>query len=328
MMSVESANGQQSNTLLFIQWPTPPAESQLSAVFTDMGLLGVLALAAILFSSQSCIVSAGLGKNRSGSDEIAKGPQRHSQCFSSVRVGGSSDENPLWTFFQTRDRGPGIHKWLQYFDVYHRYFSRFIDTEVHLLEIGVQSGGSLDMWRHYFGDRLRIYGVDINPYTKALFEDLPGTQIFIGDQENRTFWAEVKSRVPRIDIVLDDGGHTYQQQLVTFEELYDFVSDNGVYMIEDVTTTGPGTYVGYAQQHISDIYGHYTGSAAKFTTTTVSVAFYDQQVVYEKGSHPRPPEAIKKGKFWMPYISLTHADGSVRDDHLQNFQEELKNSWT
>jgi hypothetical protein len=46
-----------------------------------------------------------------------------------------------------------------------------------MLEIGVQSGGSLEMWKSYFGPNLRYYGVDINPYTKVLFEELPHIKV-------------------------------------------------------------------------------------------------------------------------------------------------------
>src|SRR3989344_1191002 len=63
-----------------------------------------------------------------------------------------------------------MHKWMHYFDIYDRHFSRFPGTDVHLLEIGVSQGGSLQMWKGYFGPRAVIYGADINPNCKALEE--------------------------------------------------------------------------------------------------------------------------------------------------------------
>ncbi|BDA47651.1 probable demethylmacrocin O-methyltransferase [Coccomyxa sp. Obi] len=258
--------------------------------------------------------------------------QKH-YCYSTPRVNSSMD-NPLWEFFQTRNNGPGIHKWFQYFDIYHRYFSKFVGQEVHMLKIGVQSGGSLDLWRNYFGDKLFLYGVDVNPYAKALFDSPPHTRIFIGDQQNRSFWAEFRSQVPRIDIVLDDGGHTPQQQIVTFEELYNFVSESGIYMVEDVPP-GPGSFLGYAREHVAELFAHFAGNVpgrfsatepGLFTKTTMGISFYDMQVVYEKGRHSRPPLAVKKGKFWMPYNTdknLSTADGGVDAGHLKKFQEAL-----
>ena len=207
------------------------------------------------------------------------------------------------------------------------------------MEIGVQSGGSLDLWRHYFGDKLFLYGIDINPYAKILFDDPPHTKIFVGDQENRTFWAEVRSNVPRIDILLDDGGHTAQQQITTFEEMYDFVSQNGIYMIEDVSpATGPGSLLAYTRQHVADIFGHFSedvlgafsSEPSKFTTTTIGVSFFDMQIVYEKGRHERPMNAVQKGKFWLPYTAETTllAPGGKADlAHVKKYQKELTQSW-
>src|SRR6056297_2859865 len=61
-----------------------------------------------------------------------------------------SGMNDLEQFFWSNS-GPVIHKWLHYFDIYDRYFSAFRGTPVRFLEIGVSKGGSLDMWRNYFG---------------------------------------------------------------------------------------------------------------------------------------------------------------------------------
>src|SRR5215475_1712557 len=66
--------------------------------------------------------------------------------------------NPLRAFFASRKEGPGIWKWDHYFDIYHRHFSRFRDRAVRVLEIGIYSGGSLEMWRDYFGPRCQIFG--------------------------------------------------------------------------------------------------------------------------------------------------------------------------
>jgi hypothetical protein len=59
--------------------------------------------------------------------------------------------NPLRRFFEAHKRGHGIWKWNHYFEIYHRHFSKFRGREVHILEIGIYSGGSLEMWKDYFG---------------------------------------------------------------------------------------------------------------------------------------------------------------------------------
>ncbi|MBK6542804.1 MAG: hypothetical protein IPG10_16290 [Flavobacteriales bacterium] len=70
--------------------------------------------------------------------------------------------NDLERYFHS-NQGRLIHKWMHFFDVYDRHFARYRGKEVVILEIGVFQGGSLQMWKNYFGDKARIYGIDINP---------------------------------------------------------------------------------------------------------------------------------------------------------------------
>ena len=93
-----------------------------------------------------------------------------------------------------------------YFPVYDVLLQRYQNTPITFVEIGVLNGGSLFMWRKFFGDSARIIGIDLNPEAKKWEEH--GFEIFIGSQEDPTFWAEFCESVEEIDVVLDDGGHT------------------------------------------------------------------------------------------------------------------------
>lgn len=75
--------------------------------------------------------------------------------------------NPLRLYFDEHTTGPGIWKWRHYFEVYDRHLGRFRDRPVRVLEIGIYSGGSLQMWRNYFGPGCEIYGIDIESACKA-----------------------------------------------------------------------------------------------------------------------------------------------------------------
>jgi hypothetical protein len=141
--------------------------------------------------------------------------------------------NPLRRYFESHTSGDGITKWSHYFDVYHRHFAKFVGTPVRILEIGVYSGGSLEMWREYFGAECTVYGVDIEPSCAQYARD--GVEIFIGDQADPNFWARFRSRVPELDIVVDDGGHETEQQVVSLEALLPHLRPGGVYLCEDVT---------------------------------------------------------------------------------------------
>jgi SAM-dependent methyltransferase len=107
-----------------------------------------------------------------------------------------------------------------------------VGRPVNVLEIGIYSGGSLEMWRAYFGEKCHVYGVDIEPACRSYEDD--HVSVFIGDQEDRAFWRGVREKIEGIDIVIDDGGHTPGQQQVTLEELLPFVRPGGVYVCEDV----------------------------------------------------------------------------------------------
>mmetsp|Transcript_1999 Transcript_1999/g.2238 ORF Transcript_1999/g.2238 Transcript_1999/m.2238 type:complete len:416 (-) Transcript_1999:54-1301(-) len=136
-------------------------------------------------------------------------------------------------YYNKRTVGNGIHKWLQYFPAYERHLAKFIGKEeVHILEIGIQSGGSMDMWKSVFGAGTHVYGCDINPKCKSYEDDQ--IKVFIGDQESPDFWKDVLSQVPKIDILIDDGGHSVEQQIATLGIMLPHVSPDGVYITEDV----------------------------------------------------------------------------------------------
>jgi len=149
--------------------------------------------------------------------------------------------NDLERFFEEHQGGK-IQKWMHYFEIYERHFARYRGTDVHILEIGVAHGGSLKMWREYFGPKAHVYGVDIEPSVKKLEEDQ--VQIFVGDQTDVPFLESVAAAIPRIDILIDDGGHTMRQQEVTFRALFPLVAEDGVYLCEDLHTSYWGDFGG------------------------------------------------------------------------------------
>ena len=122
-----------------------------------------------------------------------------------------------------------------YFSAYDALLERYRGKPITFVEIGVLNGGSLFMWRNFFGDAARIIGIDLNPQAKKWEEH--GFEIFIGSQEDPTFWAEFCESVEEIDVVLDDGGHTYLQQIITTETLLGRIKDQGMLIVEDTHTS-------------------------------------------------------------------------------------------
>jgi Methyltransferase domain len=203
--------------------------------------------------------------------------------------------NPLRTYFETHDEGPGIWKWSHYFDVYHRHFQKFIGTDVHVMEIGVYSGGSLGMWRDYFGPRCHVTGIDIEPACAAYKTD--GIDIVIGDQSDRRFLAEVRATIPRVDILIDDGSHYPEHQIVTLEEMLPHVAPGGIYVCED-THGSPNYFASYISGLSSRLNG---GRAKDFGTAVDSVHSYPLMTVIEKTGQPRMFKDEKRGTQWAPF---------------------------
>jgi hypothetical protein len=194
--------------------------------------------------------------------------------------------NPLWEYFQNHKEGPGVWKWEHYFDIYHRHFARFIGQKVNVLEIGIYAGGSLPMWRSYFGDESHVYGVDIEEACKAYESE--HVSIFIGDQEDRAFWDRFKKSVDGIDIVIDDGGHTPEQQRVTLEELLPYLRPGGIYLCEDVHGRN-NPFAAFARSLVDEL-NHTTALTpptlrsitSPFQSAIHSVHFYPYVAVIEK----------------------------------------------
>lgn len=127
------------------------------------------------------------------------------------------------------------NKHSSYFKSYGELFEKYRGKPITFVEIGVFSGGSLFMWRDYFGPQARIIGVEFNPDAVRWREH--GFEIHIGSQSDPAFWNQFFAQVGDVDIVLDDGGHTYEQQISTVHYCLPHVKDGGLIAVEDTHTS-------------------------------------------------------------------------------------------
>ena len=207
-------------------------------------------------------------------------------------------DNPLESYFKSHTIGRGIWKWNHYFKIYDRHLRKFRGRKVNILEIGIYSGGSLDMWRSYFGDGATIYGVDIEPSCTAYESD--HIRIFIGDQGSRDFWLDFKSRAPAMDIVIDDGSHRHGDQIVSMEEMLPSLSRGGVYLCEDVHGVG-NRYAAFVYGLADQLNGLTTPTNAT-QASIESVCLYPFVAVIEKTEgHVSEFTFEKRGTEWQPF---------------------------
>jgi SAM-dependent methyltransferase len=229
----------------------------------------------------------------------------------------------LWSDFLTNDKRT-IHKWKHYFPIYERHFKEFVGKSVTFIEIGCGQGGSLQMWKRYFGPHALIVGIDINPACKAFEEDQ--IEVRIGDQSDDKFLQGLVSEFGTPDIVLDDGSHVMSHIIATFNCLYPRVAKNGIYMVEDLHTAywdefegglrKPSTFIELSKNLVDELNADHTRGAlqaTQFSKSTLSMHFYDSVTVFERGMHT---------KKWAPQI------GESTRSPLEKIVEHVKGKLT
>jgi demethylmacrocin O-methyltransferase len=128
------------------------------------------------------------------------------------------------------DKSSRVHGYTR---AYERHFAPLRDRPIALLEIGVGSGASLRLWRDYF-PHATVYGLDVAGGGSL---ELPGVRVFRGDQGDRATLERLVADTGPLDIVIDDGGHLWAQQILSFKTLYPHLKPGGYYVVEDLHTS-------------------------------------------------------------------------------------------
>ena len=120
-----------------------------------------------------------------------------------------------------------------YHEVYEPHFEPLRNEKINILEIGIFEGLSTSAFLDYFPNAT-IYGVDI--FTRLNPEDVPVLE------HERVKWAKGDSTIMKelpwedvkFDIIIDDGKHTPEANKLTFENMFPYLKEDGMYFIEDV----------------------------------------------------------------------------------------------
>ena len=202
--------------------------------------------------------------------------------------------NKIEELFDTTEK-PST-KWTGYFDVYERHLAKFVGKAPKILEIGVLGGGSIELWLKYFGEGTQVIGVDID--TRCLAYKYEGNaQVIMGDQSNPAFWDEFLDKNTDFDIIIDDGSHIMEHQILTLQKTFPHLKTGGVYICEDTHTSywpkwngeydKKGTFLDYSK-YLTDIMNqqHFQQkmdpAVLKTFENLYSTAFYNSMVVLEK----------------------------------------------
>jgi hypothetical protein len=223
------------------------------------------------------------------------------------------DGSVTGAFFFANEDGPEIHKFVHYLPAYDAQLARFRDgfpladgtkRPLRLLEIGVAQGGSLQLWRRFFGPDAAIWGVDQNPACATA--ETSNTSVRIGSQADPRFLRDVVTEMGGVDLVIDDGSHRASHQRASFAVLFPMLSDGGLYLVEDLHTSywwsfqggyrRPGSFIEEAKHLVDGMNGWYHHWPPPRIDPTAkndieSVTFYDSMVFITKRLHARPAVA-------------------------------------
>jgi len=133
-----------------------------------------------------------------------------------------------------RHTGKVSDKWSSYLDEYERIFLEYRKKTVRILEIGVQNGGSLEIWSQYFASAQKIVGCDINPTCAELKFDDPRIAVVIGNANSDKAQKAIITHSKAFDIIIEDGSHLSGDIVKSFARYFSHLENGGVFIAEDL----------------------------------------------------------------------------------------------
>ena len=119
-----------------------------------------------------------------------------------------------------------------YLETYEDLFSKFKNKNINLLEIGFQHGGSLKLWKEYFGNKSSIYGIDIT-LQELRYDLVRENNVTLICKDISTCDESILKPI-MFDVILDDASHTLEHQIKSWELFKDRLNPGGILIIEDI----------------------------------------------------------------------------------------------
>ena len=207
-------------------------------------------------------------------------------------------------------------KWENYFEIYDKWFPQYIGKHPHLMEIGVAHGGSVEMWLKYFDNDVTVHALDINKdFLDHKFDgaDVRYSCVHQGSHEH---WDSYLKDNPKFDIIIDDGSHVMNDQIVTLNRLFKHLNDGGIYIVEDTHTSywsgydggfkKQDTFIEYVKNLIELLHApHMPGvtpppELLEMFPNLKSVTFYNSVVIIEKGPISYEPQPADSDRYKDP----------------------------
>lgn len=132
------------------------------------------------------------------------------------------------------NKGKVSDKWFLYLKEYNRLFTPLMNEPVNMLEIGIQNGGSLEVWSKFFKNAIHLVGCDIDCRCKNLKYEDPRVKIIIGDANTDICKDSILNVVSSFDVVIDDSSHFPGDIIKSFVRYFESLNYGGLYIVEDL----------------------------------------------------------------------------------------------
>ena len=131
-------------------------------------------------------------------------------------------------------KGKVSDKWSLYLEIYDRIFKDMREDALALLEIGIQNGGSLEIWARFFPLANSIIGCDINSKCLNLKYLEQNIKLVVGDANELATRQAILSISNAFDIVIDDGSHRSSDIIKSFCLYFPSINPSGLFIAEDL----------------------------------------------------------------------------------------------
>lgn len=130
--------------------------------------------------------------------------------------------------------GKACDKWSSYLTSYEEMFRPYRYKNIRILEIGIQNGGSLEIWAQYFPNASLIVGCDIDPKCADLQFSDSKIKVIAVDANTDAAHTYIRSLSENFDIIIDDGSHRSSDIIRSFARYYPQLAPGGLYVVEDL----------------------------------------------------------------------------------------------
>jgi hypothetical protein len=249
-------------------------------------------------------------------------------------------ENRSFTELFLSHLGKAIDKWEQYLRVYDHELSALVakGRPLRFLEIGVQNGGSLELWRKFLPKGSEIRGIDIDPRVSSLKFRSKQIRVDVVDATDSNRLGEILGS-EIFDIIVDDGSHICDDVRHSFEILFPRLALGGRYVIEDLACSynshygggvkSAGSSIEFLKNLVDYLHNDYVlpdaanadamSEVSAYNRVLGRITFYDSIAVIEKLSFEktRPYRRILGGDTtalqpfsnWLPSFSTSNLQG-------------------